>query len=308
MSSFELPTWYPLRAYSCDMNEQEWAAEIFVRSIVRQKFEQAPGEQTLLDWASPDLSTALDFFNFYVVHDETIVDALFPEDDRKRKKYWPVSEMTEFEVEFLAELARSKSHPDVRRWAKRLAQDSSKWWKRYFGAGVHKRIEAKSRGFASDRGDSDASAYTHADVLGHRLPLMIDINMDDETLKFFFAFWLKIVRETSGQSKRPFKAEDFAAWKKYGLLQAFDLSMWGELTGENYTDVFIAQTIWPDTNVSLDGADRTESYRKTTKKHMRNLIDGWESQRLLNQATMSHVLKKLLDKASKERAEKVAEP
>lgn len=303
MSSFNLPSWYPLAAYSRDMNEQEWAAEIFVRSIVRQKYEQAPGEQTLIDWASQDLSTALDFFNFYVVHDEPIVDALFPKDVDNRKR-WPVSTMTDFEAGFLAVLARPKSHPEVRRWAKRLGKDSSKWQKEYFGSGVHNRVDAESLPLTSDGGDSDTSAYTHADVLGHRVPLMIDINMDDETLKFFFDLWLKIVRNASGQSKRPFKDEDFAAWKKYGLLPAFDLSMWSVLTGQNYTDVFIAQTIWPDTNASLDGADRTESYRKTTKKYMRNVINTWESLRLLNQATMSHVLKKLLV----ERARTAAEP
>lgn len=290
MSTSKLPDWYPLPVYSRTLKDEEWAAEVFVRMAVRARCS-TESQDYVPEWSylpGEDIPPK-EYFEMYIVNDESPVEALFKDDE---KIHWAISGMTDFELEFLAQVHRPQMAPEVKLWAERLSTSPETWLRSYRLSDVHDRVMAASKSVTGD----DRAIELHRDVLGHRIPLMVDINMDDETLKFWFEFHLKLVREASGPTKRPFSDKDFANWRKYGLLQAFDLATWSSITAAGFTDVFIAQTIWPDANASLDGADRTERYRKTTKPLVEKVFSPWEALRLLRQVEMVRRLQKILEK------------
>lgn len=105
-----------------------------------------------------------------------------------------------------------------------------------------------------------------------RLPVMVNLALDDATLRSHFDVWLRIVRDQIAQASGPCKIHriDDGFLERchvMRVLAAFDLMTWRSLTGATYTDAAIATWLWPDSGPLSDGsfADRTERFRKTTK-------------------------------------------
>ena len=92
---------------------------------------------------------------------------------------------------------------------------------------------------------TNESIQDSADVLGFRLPLLVNVNLDDDTLTTCFSIWLAGIRASLYPAPKAFEDRDLKHWKKFGLLPAFDLQLWNRLTGAGYTDAFIAQAICP---------------------------------------------------------------
>lgn len=111
--------------------------------------------------------------------------------------------------------------------------------------------------------------YKMPDVLP-RIPVSIDLDQDDETLKLSFEVWLADVRSELGPALKPFKERDFIEWNEFGLLPTFDLQFWATINNAKFTDNLIANAIWPDSEV-----DTTERIRKVTRLKISQVFDSW---------------------------------
>jgi hypothetical protein len=131
-------------------------------------------------------------------------------------------------------------------------------------------FSAPAQGLKNALGEIDTDRFYEA--FAFRLPVMVNLALDDSTLRSHFDVWLRIVRDQLALASGPCKIHriDDAFLERCHLMRvlaAFDLITWRNLTGATYTDAAIATWLWPDTGPLSDGsfADRTERLRKTTK-------------------------------------------
>lgn len=106
------------------------------------------------------------------------------------------------------------------------------------------------------------------DRFTYKLPVVVDLTWDDESLLTSFEIWLAGARATAEEAGIKFfpKAIDqstFAHWHTYQVLGAFDLFTWRDISGDHYTDAAIAAWLWPDHADTY--VDRSERLRKVTK-------------------------------------------
>lgn len=287
-----LPDWYPLATYAGELSDDEWVAEVWMRLGFKAAYENhAAHKRGRITFANG--STAEDTFVAMIRRDGERPQFI-SKDEIDYASAWPVRAMTVFEAAFLTYLDHYKMSPDEKLWSKRLGQDPAKWLGRFFRSDAHKRVLEGEKAYAGNYPDSDLDSRgdTHFEVVGPRLPLMVNVNLDDETLKLAFSVWLAGLRAGSKEQKVPFSDKDTADWKKFGVLQAFDLSMWNRMTNAGYTDAFIAQAIWPDDEF----VDRTDRYRKVTKPKVGRLFTVWEAERLTHQVALAKFLDQIVER------------
>lgn len=121
----------------------------------------------------------------------------------------------------------------------------------------------------------------------HGVPITVDLDNDDETLKLAFSVWLAGVRsEMSERFKKPISDEDFQKWQKYRVLAAFDLCQWAEIKGFRYTNIQLANALFPPESIDIEDRDldMTERVRKTVKPLMNQCITQ-ETVRLISATT-----------------------
>lgn len=121
----------------------------------------------------------------------------------------------------------------------------------------------------------------------HGVPITVDLDNDDETLKLAFSVWLAGVRsEMSERFKKPISDEDFQKWQKYRILAAFDLCQWAEIKGFRYTNIQLANALFPPETIDIEDRDldMTERVRKTVKPLMNQCITQ-ETVRLISATT-----------------------
>lgn len=109
----------------------------------------------------------------------------------------------------------------------------------------------------------------------HGVPVTVDLNTDDETLKGAFSVWLAGVRsDMSERFKKPVSEEDFQKWHKYLILAAFDLYQWAELKGVRFTNNQIANALFPPGSITFEDRDidMGERVRKVVKPLMEQII------------------------------------
>lgn len=274
--STELPSWYPLPIYNRELSDEEWAVEIMLRasfqSIVARREE---GNQELSTLRFESGASVTDVFDSLFVNTDRDVDRWF------EKEKWPISEMTTFEAHMIAALCRPVTPSVERVWASRLSRNPRKWMAEFFVSDISKTMRQESSSYLREHIDHPDLQQWHADILGHRVPLMVNVNLDDETLKQWFEVWLAGIRAGTAPSEQAFTSKDTAIWKKFGLLPAFDLMIWGRITGAPFTDVSIAKIIFPDSEVNI-----FDLYRKKTKPLVKSVITLWEAQRLLDQVSL----------------------
>ncbi len=102
----------------------------------------------------------------------------------------------------------------------------------------------------------------------HGVPITIDLDNDDETLKEAFGIWLAGVRtEMNNRFKKPISEEEFEKWHKYQVLAAFDLYQWAEIKAIRFTNNQVANAIFPPETVSMEDRDLDmgERIRKVVK-------------------------------------------
>ncbi len=297
-----LPDWYPLATYTRHLTDDDWLSEIWLRIGFKVAYENLvtgkTGRLAFADGATPE-----EVFLSLVKHDVDPPPSFISPDQVDYAESWPVREMTAFEAAFLAHLSQPDLTDEERRWASLLVRDPKKAMAEFFSSDTYKRVRGSGGKHVSSYSDeeSDIRALIHYDVVGPRLPLMVNINLDDETLKLAFSVWLAGIRAGTGEQKTPISDKHLSDWRTFEVLQAFDLSTWNKITKAGYTEAFIAQAIWPDSESSdrEDFVDRTERYRKVTKPKVARLFHPWEAQRLTHQLRLGKFLEKMVPEMKK---------
>ncbi|MQA57658.1 DUF6387 family protein [Pseudomonas piscis] len=121
----------------------------------------------------------------------------------------------------------------------------------------------------------------------HGVPITVDLNSDDETLKLAFSVWLAGVRSDMNERfKKPISEDDFQKWHKYRILAAFDLYQLADITGTRFTNSQMANALFPPASVSIEDrdVDMGERIRKVTKPLMDQTIT-FETVRLIRATT-----------------------
>ena len=139
------------------------------------------------------------------------------------------------------------------------------------------------------------------DEFQYRIPVFVDLALDDDTLAEHFKLWLGIQRDAArknGFMPGAFKRIDestLAEWHDKRLLAACDLMNWREVSGAHYSDAAIARWLWPDSGPLSDGGyvDRGERFRKVTKPLVKRVLDWHTVTRLEHlqqtQALVAHL-------------------
>ncbi|WP_421526779.1 DUF6387 family protein [Pseudomonas brenneri] len=121
----------------------------------------------------------------------------------------------------------------------------------------------------------------------HGVPITIDLNSDDETLKVAFSVWLAGVRSDMNERfKKPISEDDFQKWHKYRILAAFDLYQLADIIGVRFTNSQMANALFPPASVPIEDrdVDMGERIRKVTKPLMDQIIN-METVRLIRATT-----------------------
>lgn len=128
------------------------------------------------------------------------------------------------------------------------------------------------------------------DEFMYRIPVTVDLALDDKTLLEHFQFWLNVQRtfakERGIDTMFPLINEEaLQHWHKFRLLAAYDLLTWREISGATYTDAQIAASLWPDVGPMAEGAfvDRAERLRKVTKPLVGKIMTFYTVERLERQ-------------------------
>lgn len=91
-----------------------------------------------------------------------------------------------------------------------------------------------------------------------------DLDQDDDILIEQFRSLLKTKRKAP---KNRIAEIDYQRWLDAGVLPCFDICVWADLVGHKITNSQIGDLIWPNSDF-----DRAEKVRKTSKRHLNDVI------------------------------------
>lgn len=144
----------------------------------------------------------------------------------------------------------------------------------------------------------------------HGIPITVDLDNDDETLKLAFSIWLAGARSEFGNTfKRSFNDEDFQKWHKFKILAAFDLYQWAELNSVRFTHTQIANALFPPHLVSMEDRDidMGERLRKVVKPLMELTITSHTVRMITATVRLETFLGEIAAKELEKRARKKLE-
>lgn len=98
----------------------------------------------------------------------------------------------------------------------------------------------------------------------------VDLGLDDDTILDGMRQKLKQIRGVPELGKR-ISQNELNKWRKYEILQVFDLNLWADINGINYTRSFIANTIWPHSEV-----DTVEQLRRPIESKIKEVFN-WDT-------------------------------
>jgi hypothetical protein len=297
-----MPDWYPLETYQRTLSAEEWASELYIRLGLRIAFrnckamaEERGGPIRMgRDQSSPE---------------ETFIAVLSDQAPSRKGRFifdtepdlsrdWPINIQTAFEAEFLAHLLRPYANPEHIAWAQRLALHPE-----LLGEFI---VRKEGGEIVEDRASSWDKLPPNLgllcrDILGARVPLMVNLNLDDESLKTAFSVWLLGMRQQlGGVSKAAYDGKDFKKWHEFKVLQVFDLDLWMEIKGINIKDVVIGRELWPEDDPQLGDFDRTDRLRKVTREINERLFTPWECERLIHQVRLIKFVQSIGDAIKKD--------
>ena len=143
----------------------------------------------------------------------------------------------------------------------------------------------------------------YIDVLGRRVAILVDIDHDDETLELAFKVWLAGARgHLEEKASHPIGEKEFSKWGKFGLLPAFDLLFWAQVTGARFTDALIARSIWGSDPETDDYVDLTERFRKVTRPLVSEVFDWGYVQRFWRQMELEKALDLMIERDKQRKA------
>lgn len=253
-SKSDIPAWFSSSLYEIDNTSELWLHELVIRYTLKQIHENGVSDEELKSRFT-QLIIERDF------EDKQLVSA--PE---VPGEIWGVKELSAYELLYLAEMAnssqKSKNHLKKIQEARNNRDIASL-------INNESKIEDLKKISFGEMIDWDVEPF-HLNDVNPRFPISVDLDQDNETLKFAFEIWLAGVREELGHAKKPFKAKDFEQWSKYCVLQVFDLQLWAQINNGKFTNKLLADTLWP-----YDEEDTTERVRKVTLKKIDFLLSDW---------------------------------
>lgn len=246
-----LPNWYPLAIYQQTLSPDEWHTEIALRAALKS-IDTNRRNGTIVERPEEILES---FQAMFVTRTARSGGSLA---QARHEDFFPVRALPPSELFFLSEHllhqgddAMQSAHDE----AKALAKGGPR---RLLESGELVRSNCE---WPKPKAELDVTHFM--DVFGKRTAVSVDLDCDDETLRFAFNVWLAGARSSLAAAPRPIGEREFTRWTKYQLLPAFDLLFWSELSGARLTDAFIAHTVWPDTGEEF--VDLTERFRKVTR-------------------------------------------
>ena len=248
------PVWFPLELYiSGPKSFDHWARAIAFRLAIMR----APQSN---EWK-------IDKYKSVVLED----DGTTWRTNDGFSNWLGIRELNAYEAFKLAEMHDLPENAEAKRVAGLRGSDAY--------TDESRRIKEESTGKLSD---------IWWDEFQYRIPVFVDLSLDDETLMYNFKFWLEIQRSAAiegGFKPGSFKKideETLLEWQQKRLLAACDLMNWRELSGARYSDAAIASWLWPDSGPLSDGGDvdRAERFRKVTKPLVQRVFDWHTVNRL----------------------------
>ena len=116
------------------------------------------------------------------------------------------------------------------------------------------------------------------------IPITVNLACDDKTLLETFSKWLKEKRQVENiKSRRPFTESDYSDWKKYKILEVFDLDIWAEFFNYKITDAAMAKTLWPDGDLDAEDISPIDRLRKTTRGKIQKIINPLMVKKIFSQ-------------------------
>lgn len=259
-SKSQLPDWFPLPIYGHNLTKDEWLTEIGLRAAL-QTAEENVAEGAVARTSSNEPTEV--FRSLFVTRASRAGNLA----QAKTHSFWPVREVTPFEAYFIAECTRLPEYAEAEVWAKKLASEPKRHVGQFFTSNMNEALASMSRDVEREPG---ATAYQ--DILGRRVPIVVDLDHDDDTLYIAFKVWLAGARRClENRATQPIGGKEFAKWKQFGLLPAFDLLFWRQATGAPLTDTAIANGIWPPD--ARESVDITERFRKVTRPMVKDVFN-----------------------------------
>jgi len=135
----------------------------------------------------------------------------------------------------------------------------------------------------------DYEEYNH--LIGESLilsgrPITVDLSFDDKTIIEDLKKWLKNNRKNGGKiTKNPYTEKDMNDWRKYKILQVFDLDTWSKFHGIKITDATIAKVLWPDDDPDSEAISPIDRLRKVTRKKIIEIMNPIAVRKLLAQGS-----------------------
>ena len=294
-----LPDWYPLPIYTKELRLAVWLTEIVARMAI-QIAKNNHDKGLLKD--DPNHSFVEEFLNVVIRGTSRNPDALVESDNAH---FWPVRQPTPYETIYLAEIQRDPSYAKAQEWAKQLVNGPISLHGDFALGPCQEIMAIPFKELSEDR------IGRLTDVMHRRIPVLVDLDHDDRTLEQAFKIWLIGARDSIREKARhPIGGKEFTRWMRFGLLPAFDLLFWARITGQSYTDVFLAHTIWPDNKAEKDDfADITERFRKVTRPMVEEIFEWPFVAKLWAQVNLEAALDRLVgaDRRNGSRAESIPE-
>ncbi|RCX31037.1 DUF6387 family protein [Thioalbus denitrificans] len=271
----DLPPWFKSKHYYQGLEEERWLDEIVMRLSV----------QTVLE-NTDDIPHAKELFDSLVVNENYTKGAL-ASSLGDISDLWGVKEPSGFDALYLA--AVISSSPQGSNLFSELNTFRQSQTPGKLFTELPETLKAQKRKSFGELIDWKSEPINPSEVISG-FPLVVDLEQDDETLKIAFEVWLAGARAESGEAKNPYSTRDYATWRDYGVLQAFDLQFWARLNKARFTNNVISNAIWP-----LDEVDTTERLRKVTNPKIKEIFTDWTmARRLWRQVELSKALADLV--------------
>lgn len=300
--------WFPLDVYSRSLTYEEWHITLASRVGLRWTYEHLKEHGELVDkhYEKPLTKLGpneelkekmLGLFDDFVIAEGGLGKVFTHEDDNPR---WPVTGLNVFEAFYCSRMWEQHEHQKWREFAQRAVDEPREafiqlpdFWRE------RERLPEALRPEKSD-------GY-QAEFLDWRVPLSVDISLDDETLKFAFEVWLAGIRDALKENTpKPFRDKDIADWRLYAILPAFDLLLWSDINGLKYTATFISNQIYTDTDsYNINTYDR---YRQRTRPLIEKLFTWRAVERFEYQIRLHRFLERKMREHDPEKFDKTFGP
>lgn len=124
---------------------------------------------------------------------------------------------------------------------------------------------------------SSSTLFTQANFDSSRLWVGLDTELDDEAILDELRQKLPRFRGKKKPTEK-ITQNELDKWKSYGILQIFDLEIWGLICNLDFTDNLIAEAIWPFSEID----NTVNRLRKTAKPKMQEVFSSTDIVRRLN--------------------------